>query len=358
MTYYSPDEKHLKLRSQRFVRRMFMMRQLGTVLCYVPILSVLKEAGYGIPSILLLSANAFVWPWIACLRATRSADPASAEKKNLTADAFLGGIWVALMQMSPFPSCIIMAVLASDRYAAGGLTQLKSAVKAFLCAFLPLWLIKGGGVNLELTPRTVWLTLPLATFYILALSIASYNLTLKLRKRNHELERIALMDPELEIPNRRMFDRRLESEYLSTLRGDSSGYLLLMDLDYFKSVNDTWGHEAGDFLLTQISRVLRNHIGYKDTPARFGGDELGVIVHNASDLSVMILARRLQKKIGEIRLPASSEFRCTMSIGIASAAEAGSIYDWLRHADTALYKVKRSGRDGVCLWQPPLSAED
>jgi len=357
MTYYSPDKAHLKLRSQRFVRRMFIMRQLGTVLCFVPILSVLHDYGYGMLCIVPLAANAFVWPWIACLRATRSSDSASAEKENLTVDAFFGGVWVALMEMSPFPSCVIIAVLASDRYAAGGMTQLKAAIKAFLCAFLPVWLMKGAAVNLTLSPRTVWFTLPLATLYILALSIASYNLTLKLRKRNHELERIALMDPELGIPNRRMFGRHLENEYLSTNRGDSSGYLLLIDLDYFKSVNDTWGHEAGDFLLGQISRMLRNYIGYKDVPARFGGDELGVIVHNATDTSVMVMARRLQRRIGEIRLPASAEFRCTASIGIASAAGAGSIYDWISHADEALYAVKRSGRNGERLWKLPLTAE-
>lgn len=352
MNYYSPDDSHLKQRSKRFVYRMFIMRQLGTTLCFLPILSSLIDTGYGMISICFLSANAFLWPWIACLRAMRSVDCTATEKNNLTVDAFFGGFWVALMGLSPFPSFIIMAVLASDRYAAGGAAQLKAAVQAFLGAFLPVWFMLGAVVNIEFSKRTMWLTLPLSTLYMLALSVMSYNLTWKLRKRNLELERIALMDPGLDIPNRRMFDRRLESEFLSTHRGESSGYLLLMDLDYFKSVNDTWGHEAGDFLLAEISRLLRTLVGYKDIPARFGGDELGVIVHHSNDASVMVLAEKLQKKITQVRLPASHEFRCTMSIGVASAIEAESIYEWLRHADEALYFVKNSGRNGVRLWKP------
>ena len=228
-------------------------------------------------------------------------------------------------------------------------------MQAFLCAFVLVWLVDGAGVDLAFSTRTVWLSLPLATCYMLVLSVTSYNLTWQLRKRNRELERIALMDPGLGIPNRRLFERRLESEFLSTRRGDSAGYLLLIDLDYFKSVNDTWGHEAGDFLLAEISSLLRNHVGLQDIPARFGGDELGVIVHHASDESVVALAQRLQEKIAQVRLPASAEFRCSVSIGIASAAHAESIRHWLRHADEALYEVKRAGRNGVRLWQPSLA---
>ncbi len=353
MNYYSPDDSHLKRRSQRFVRRMFIMRQLGTILCFFPILSVLMEMDRGLAFSALLFTNAFIWPWVAYRRALRAEDSTGTERHNLTLDAAFGGIWVALMALSPLPSFIIMAVLASDRYAAGGAAQLIAAMQAFLCAFVMVWLVDGAGVNLTFSQQTVWLTLPLATCYMLVLSVTSYNLTWQLRKRNRELERIALMDPGLEIPNRRLFERRLESEFLSTRRGDSAGYLLLMDLDYFKSVNDTWGHEAGDFLLAEISALLRNHVGLQDIPARFGGDELGVIVHHATDETVVALANHLKEKIAQVRLPASAEFRCSVSIGIASAANAESLRHWLRHADEALYEVKRAGRNGVRPWVPP-----
>lgn len=350
MNYYTPDDDHLKKRSRRFVRRMFFMRQLGTVLCFFPILSVLLDMQRELFYSALLFINAFAWPWLACQRALRAEDPTSAERNNLTLDAAFGGIWIALMSLTPVPSVIIMAVLASDRYAAGGSTLLISAVKAFIVAFLSVWILDGARVASTFTTQTVWLTLPLASCYMLALSIASYNLTWQLRKRNRELERVALMDPGLQIPNRRLFERRLESEFLSTRRGDSNGYLLLLDLDHFKAVNDTWGHEAGDFLLAEISALLRNYVGIQDIPARLGGDELSVIVHHASDETVVSLARRLREKIAQVALPAAPDFHCTVSIGIAPASSADSLRDWLRHADEALYQVKRAGRNDVLLW--------
>lgn len=354
MPYYTPNAGHLKWRSQQFVCRMFFMRQLGTALCFLPISSVFVDEGRGAILNSLLFLNAFLWPWLAYRRAINASDSTMTERQNLSFDAAFGGIWLALMAMSPFPSFIIMAVLASDRYAAGGAPQLIASIRAFLIAFILVWSVEGFKINLSFSMRTACLSIPLATLYTMALSITSYNMTRHLRRRNQELERVALMDPILEIPNRRMFKMRLDNEFLSTHQGESSGYLLLMDVDRFKSVNDTWGHEAGDILLKEISEVLRNHIRFQDIPARLGGDELGVILHHASQISAIELARKLQDKIACIKLSFSPDFRCTVSIGIASASEAESVDQWLRHADEALYEVKRSGRNGIKLSKPPL----
>ncbi|MGK3142362.1 diguanylate cyclase [Pantoea sp. C2G6] len=351
MNYYTPDDAQLKLRSTRFVRRMFAMRQLGTFLCFLPILSVLMEMGRGAGLCGLLFINAFIWPYTAYRLALRSRDPTGFERKNLTLDAAFGGAWVALMALSPFPSVIIIAVLISDRYSAGGWAQLKSALQAFMLAFLLVWGVEGAPLLINFSARTVWLTLPLASVYLLALSVVSHHLTLSLRQKNRELERIALMDPGLKIPNRRLFERRLESEYLRTHRGEGSAWLMLLDVDHFKQVNDTYGHEAGDFLLAEISALLRESVGLKDIPARFGGDELCVIVRDADENSIMLLAAQIKQRIARLRLPASSTFECSVSIGIAPASSAASIHEWLRSADEALYRVKRTGRNDVHIWR-------
>jgi len=350
MNYYTPDDIQLKHRSTRFVRRMFMMRQLGTFLCFLPILSVLMEMGKSPELCALLFTNAFVWPYAAFRLALRSRDPTGFERKNLTLDAAFGGFWVATMALSPLPSIVIMAVLISDRYSAGGWDQLKSALQAFLLTFLLVWLAEKAPLLLTFSTRTVWLTLPLASGYLLALSVVSHNLTLSLRKKNQELERIALMDPGLKIPNRRLFERRLESEFLRTQRGEGKAWLMLLDVDHFKQVNDTFGHEAGDFLLAEISALLRDSVGLKDIPARLGGDELCVIVRDADETSIMLLAEEIKQGIALLRLPVSSTFQCSVSIGIAPARDAASIHEWLRCADGALYQVKRAGRNDVQLW--------
>lgn len=352
MPYNSPDHSHLKLRSTRFIRRMFAMRQLGSFLCFNPILSVLLEQQSHIAFCVLLFVNAFFWPWVAYRMALSSADPTASERRNLTLDAACGGFWIAIMGLSPLPSLIIIAVLASDRYTVGGWKQLRSALLACLLTFVPIWLIAGMPLRTEFSTRTVWLTLPLATGYMLVLSAVSYRLTMTLRQKNRELERISLMDPRLQIPNRRLFDRRLESEFLYTRRGEYRAWLLLLDVDNFKVVNDTFGHEAGDFLLSEISALLRSAAGEYDIPARFGGDELGIIVHDAEEADILALANTLQQQIAQLRLPASADFYCTTSIGIAAANEADSLEQWLSHADQALYRVKRAGRNGIQFWHP------
>lgn len=351
MNYYSPDDVQLKRRSTRFVRRMFMMRQLGTFLCFLPILSVLMEMGKSVVLWALLCTNAFVWPYVAYRLALRARDPVAAERKNLTLDAAFGGAWIASMALSPVPSIIIVAVLISDRYSAGGWVQLKSALQAFLFTFLLVWSAEGAPILMTFSNRTVWLTLPLASGYLLVLSVLSHNLTLSLRKKNRELERIALMDPGLKIPNRRLFERRLESEFLRSQRGEEKAWLMLLDVDHFKQVNDTFGHEAGDFLLAEISALLRNSVGLEDIPARFGGDELCVIVRNTDENSILLLAQQIKQGIALLRLPASSTFQCSVSIGIAAARDVASIHEWLRCADEALYQVKRAGRNDVQVWR-------
>lgn len=355
MHYYSPDHSHLKMRSTRFIRRMFAMRQLGTFLCFNPLMSVLLEINRGNSCYILLFINAFIWPWVAYRIALASSDPTASERRNLTLDAAFAGFWIAMVGISPMPSLIMMAVMASDRYAVGGWAQLRAAIRAFLLVFIPVWLLSGMSFQTTFSTRTVWLTLPLATGYMFVLSAVSYRLTLTLRRKNRELERISLTDPSLDIANRRLFDRRLESEYLRTRRGECRAWLLMLDVDNFKVVNDTFGHEAGDFLLAEISALLRSEAGERDIPARFGGDELGVIVHDADEIGILALAETLQQKIGEIRLPASAEFSCTISIGIAAAHDAESLKQWLSHADIALYSVKRAGRNGIQLWQATLA---
>ena len=75
-------------------------------------------------------------------------------------------------------------------------------------------------------------------------------------------------------------------------------------------------------------------------------------MRDAQDAGILALAQTLKTRIAQLRLPASSDFSCTVSIGIAPASKAESIHHWLRHADDALYQVKRDGRNGVRLWQP------
>lgn len=123
-------------------------------------------------------------------------------------DSFWAGIWIAVMQVSPIPSLFIISVQIADRYAAGGWKILKPALIWMMISFLTVWLANDFRYTIEFSTRTVLLSLPLATCYPIVLSIVSRHLSIKLRKRRELLEKQALMDPGLDLPNRRFLSKK------------------------------------------------------------------------------------------------------------------------------------------------------
>ncbi|HBZ3770434.1 TPA: diguanylate cyclase, partial [Klebsiella pneumoniae] len=271
-----PDEKYISDRNSSFVKRVYFLRQIGVVLCFLPIYSVLQEQSHQKITIALLILNALIWPSVAYLASMMSKDMLSTEKKNMVLDSFWAGIWIAVMQVSPIPSLFIISVQIADRYAAGGWKILKPALTWMMISFVIVWLANDFRYTIEFSTRTVLLSLPLATCYPIVLSVVSRHLSLKLRKRRELLEKQALMDPGLDLPNRRFFEQKMESAFRATRKKRIHSYLMLIDVDNFKKINDTYGHEVGDAVLSRISTILRECAGEKDVPARFGGDELAI----------------------------------------------------------------------------------
>lgn len=349
MPYLIQNEELLKERNRKYIVRVFILRQLGTSLCFLAFYSVIVQMKYGMWVWLFLAINAFIWPTVAFLFSIRAQDSIKAEKYSLMTDTFLGGIWVALMGLNPVPSCILIAIFISDRYSVGGWQLLRSSIWAFICSFSLTWAMLGFPENLEITPQIVWFTLPLATIYMVALSIASRKLSVNLSQKNRQIERIAMIDPHLQIPNRRLFEQRLVNTFVQAQRGRCVAHLVLLDVDNFKEVNDTYGHETGDYVLIEISNILREAIQPQDIPARYGGDELAIIVFNYDNQQVLDLAHTICQKVQQLKIPHDHQFNTSISIGIASTEDCSSTLQWLEHADRALYHVKRKGRNGVNL---------
>ncbi|MBJ9984557.1 diguanylate cyclase [Acinetobacter sp. S40] len=350
MTYIKTDETILLERSKRYVYRIFLMRQTGTILCFLSIASVLHYLNSPFFVYILLGINAFCWPVVAYFYAKTTIDTVKTTNLSLVVDAALGGFWVALMAVSPFPALIMIAILISDRYAAGGWEVLKPSLVAMSVTFLAVWMALGFPLNLSFDAEMVWFSLPLATVYIMSLSMLTRNLAVQLISKNREFERIALMDPRLHIPNRRLFEQRLSSTFIQTQRNGTHAHLMLLDIDDFKHINDTYGHEAGDYFLAEISSILRHMIGPKDTPARFGGDELAIIVVDHTNDEILMLAQNISESIKKIRLQSAEQFFASISIGIASVETATTVSEWFGLADKALYYVKRNGRDGIQIY--------
>jgi diguanylate cyclase (GGDEF)-like protein len=345
MPYYSPGESLVRERSDRFLKRMYLMRMLGTFLCFFPVLSVLLERQVSWIPICLLALNAFVWPHVAMLISHRAKHPNQAEFRNLAFDAIAGGAWVALMGVCPLPSAIITSILIADRFSAGGWHLLRRAALFYCAGFLVCWLAAGMPFYPVVTDRTLWLTLPLSTIYIIAFSAANYSISRKLRDKQHELEKAALMDPFLGLPNRRLLDRRLMLEFERSKHDLSC--LMVLGVDDLKMVNDLFGREAGDYVLRSVSAILRHETGQNDFPAILGGDEFVVILPGVSEEEAYAVGYRLLLKTSEIRLSQDSGFQCSLSIGVATSRHHENYNQWLAAAERALVNVKKNGKNSI-----------
>jgi diguanylate cyclase (GGDEF)-like protein len=121
-------------------------------------------------------------------------------------------------------------------------------------------------------------TLPLIAIYMLALSVLTDNIAVKLRNKSRELERIAMMDPLLDIANRRLLEKRIQYELDKLRELPRNSMLMFIDIDNFKEVNDRFGHKVGDALLVTVSKILHAATRKTDTPARLGGDEFVILL--------------------------------------------------------------------------------
>jgi diguanylate cyclase (GGDEF)-like protein/PAS domain S-box-containing protein len=179
-----------------------------------------------------------------------------------------------------------------------------------------------------------------------------------LRDLNLRLSELAETDALTNLLNRRAFDRVLYQGIESAGRGGGPLSLLLLDVDYFKAFNDTYGHAAGDDCLRAIAGCMRAVANRPtDYAARYGGEEMALILPNTPEEGALTLAHNLSKRIRALSVPhaGSEKGIVTVSIGVATLASnvigsgAGLI---IQRADEALYRAKASGRDLVRAWEP------
>lgn len=153
--------------------------------------------------------------------------------------------------------------------------------------------------------------------------------------------------------NRRAFEEILRRELLRCQRQSSSMGLLIIDLDYFKQVNDSLGHFAGDDVLRRIAMVLRDGTRPSDVLARYGGEEFVVLLRNTGEQESETAAERIRTQIANLAgLPGS--VRLTASIGVAISQPGDIATDFLLRSDEALYHSKRRGRNQVSVYYDSL----
>lgn len=172
------------------------------------------------------------------------------------------------------------------------------------------------------------------------------------RADNHRLEALAQTDPLTQLVNRRALTIRLVTEMERVRRYNAPLAMLLVDLDHFKLVNDTYGHLAGDDVLFGVASLLQRAVRSVDLVARYGGEEFVIVLPETGMQGAVSFAERVRDKMAAHRFPVAGgqEIHLTASIGVATypSAQVESAEDLFRAADAALYRAKGSGRNLVC----------
>lgn len=193
---------------------------------------------------------------------------------------------------------------------------------------------------------------------------SSYIRDISDRKKAEEtIYDLAFYDPLTHLPNRRLMLDRLKQTLLSSTRQQRYGAILFIDLDDFKTLNDTKGHEIGDMLLVEITRQLLTAVHADDTVARIGGDEF-VVVLDTLDVATEVAAKQAQsvaeRILAAINQPhdlQGHEYHCSASIGITLFLDHEiTMEDLLKHADVAMHQAKQSGRNTIHFFDPKTQA--
>ena len=169
-------------------------------------------------------------------------------------------------------------------------------------------------------------------------------LLIQWRKREQMIQRISVLDPLTGIYNRRRI-----GENIDLLKQQQSSFaIVLLDLDYFKSVNDQYGHDIGDAVLKQVAKILTENIREQDVVGRFGGEEFIILLNNGALENALRLAERCRQAIEkeEIRLDHQQTLKVTASFGVAVSTNPflTTKEELIRQADQALYLAKNKGR--------------
>jgi len=179
--------------------------------------------------------------------------------------------------------------------------------------------------------------------FILLLALISLVIYILISLRNESMK----TDYLTKLSTKRFFDLKLKETVEASKASQKPFSLLMIDIDAFKKINDTYGHQFGDEVLQQVSKAIRNATTPMDTCSRIGGDEFSVILPNASLHTALDVAASIQGNLREKFLEDSSKTSITISIGVAQWNPKLSVYQLIEQADQALYRAKTNGKNQV-----------
>ena len=167
-------------------------------------------------------------------------------------------------------------------------------------------------------------------------------------KFKEELAKEAIIDPLTRCFNKKEIEILIENSLKSYFRYGDPFCILMLDIDFFKKVNDTYGHLAGDFILKEVTKIIQEEIRKSDICGRFGGEEFIILLPNTKMNGAMKLSYRIKQSIESKDFKFNNSIiKISVSIGITSPSKTDSIFSLIERVDEALYEAKKKGRNRV-----------
>lgn len=332
----------------RFPRRVYRFRIIGMGLGMLPVAAVLHETSAPLWAWTVCAFIGLLWPHLALQLARRNPAPHRAEMRNLLADSAMAGLCVALMQFNLLPSVLILTLATVDKISTGIPRLWLWSLPAMFAGILAGGLLTGFAFQPATSMPVILASLPVLLIHTIAVSMAGNALIAKIRHKNRQLDELTRVDALTGLGTRRHWQEYAARALADHHQHGTPATLMMLDIDNFKRANDQHGHATGDETLRAVARVVRRHLGEHGRAGRYGGDEFAAVLADTSAGAARAIAERIRRDVEAVRLAATPEARCTVSIGIAPVDSTHSTLEsWLEAADDSLYRAKRAGRNRV-----------
>lgn len=342
----APSAINTRRSGLNFARRLYLPRIVGLGIGFFCVLTALYPSHPPVGVWILLALNGFIWPHVAYQWSIRSEDAYATETRNLLIDTLLGGMWVAIMGFNALPAAVIVSMMGMNNIASGGPALFLKGLVTQIVGALATSTLLGFPFTPQSTPLQVYLCLPMIFIYPVFLGYVTYQTAMRLAEKQQELLRISMRDGLTGLYNRRHWEHLLHNEFDSCRRYNHAATLILMDIDHFKVINDTFGHGLGDEALIVLAEELVLGLRALDIVGRYGGDEFGAVLPNTSAEQASLVLHRIQERLNEVTFREAPGLKLNISAGVADyRPEMSGYQEWLKAADIALYKAKNNGRN-------------
>jgi diguanylate cyclase len=356
MATQAPAREKAQFRTSRGLtlpRHVYPLRILGLAAGFLAVFAVFREVGAHPAAWAGLAFHAFAWPHLAYLIARRSADPWSAERRNLVIDSAVCGVWLPLMGFNLLPSVLFVSMMSLDKISVGGPRLLAVSTAATLASAAVATLLAAPEVRVETSFPVMVACLPLLVLYPISVGVTALRLRYRIRKRNRKLDYLLRTERLSGLATRQHWEEALWRELGRCRRSGMTAGLMLIDIDHFKAINDRFGHLVGDEVIRGMGEDLRSALRPSDVACRYGGDEFGVLVPDATAEGTAVAGERIREAFGALRIASAPQLRCTATVGVAQMGPgSSSTIEVIDQADRALYRAKEAGRNCVRVHRP------